>query len=193
MTVSLALTVLTIIVSFAAAWKRKPAPPKWQFVALLPIVLGFAFWFLTAPNVRFANGLILLFEMISVLLLLSHVMMLAARHFAVFACIVLLLIDAPLLRSLERNPGLFTKVSSNGFQPLNKQKFKQVQTASGLGVYIPQLSDNCWDSTLPCSPYDRPSLRLRGNDLRSGFSLENSCDRIESECDDINQKNGTRK
>jgi hypothetical protein len=44
------------------------------------------------------------------------------------------------------------------------------QTFSGLTIYVPVETNQCWNAPLPCSPYFNDTLRLRRpNELRSGF------------------------
>jgi hypothetical protein len=49
-------------------------------------------------------------------------------------------------------------------------------TRSGLVVYTPLPGSYCWDGTLPCTPFFRQQLRLRGNSLAEGFYIDESTD-----------------
>jgi hypothetical protein len=49
-------------------------------------------------------------------------------------------------------------------------------TRSGLVVYTPLQDSYCWNGTLPCTPFFRPQLKLRGNSVLQGFYLDESRD-----------------
>jgi hypothetical protein len=49
------------------------------------------------------------------------------------------------------------------------------QTTSGLTVYVPVETNQCWDAPLPCSPYFLDTLHLRQpGELERGFASEES-------------------
>jgi len=48
-----------------------------------------------------------------------------------------------------------------GFHPAPTAATRIVETRSGLRLYVPVESDQCWDAALPCTPYPRSNLRLR--------------------------------
>jgi len=47
------------------------------------------------------------------------------------------------------------------------------KTSSGLTIYVPVETNQCWDAPLPCTPYFLNSLHLRqAGKLESGFGEE---------------------
>ena len=62
--------------------------------------------------------------------------------------------------------------SDAGYHPAPPVAVRVVRTASGLKVNVPLDTEDCWTSSLPCTPYLNPALRLRrDNDLRWGFTV----------------------
>jgi hypothetical protein len=174
MVFSLLVFLLTIAMRAWAYWRKRQFPPGWEFSILIPIAAGWVFWFMTAPNLRFANALIFLLQIGMVLICLSHVQALAPRGMAAAVCALFLAMNLPLVRSLQRNPLLLTSISTTGFQQMGTEQLDRMQTRSGLMLYTPVNTDACWDSPLPCTPYFNPGLKLRGSDLKSGFAVTES-------------------
>jgi hypothetical protein len=75
--------------------------------------------------------------------------------------------------------GLALTISTNGqlAQSMTKPDLLKGITGSGLTIYTPAAGGGCWDAPLPCTPYFRPQLRLRGKSLSEGFYLDESGDR----------------
>lgn len=62
-----------------------------------------------------------------------------------------------------------------GARPLSSPRpdLQVYETASHLRLFVPRLSDNCWDSPLPCTPHPAPNLRLREPvSLEGGFRVD---------------------
>jgi len=59
-------------------------------------------------------------------------------------------------------------------ESMAKPDLRRAITGSGLTIYTPAQGDECWDAPLPCTPYFRPQLKLRGKSLSEGFYLDES-------------------
>ncbi len=59
-----------------------------------------------------------------------------------------------------------------GFQPMPTAPLTLYRTRSGLQVHTPVEDDRCWEAPLPCTPYRRDDLRLRGESMQEGFVTE---------------------
>lgn len=56
--------------------------------------------------------------------------------------------------------------------PARTVSMKTMTTDSGLKLFVPESGDQCWNATLPCTPYFSPALRLRNPaSLASGFTI----------------------
>jgi len=151
----------------------KPRPDcRWLWL-LLPSLGGIVFWFITSPDLRFAQfaiwtvaaslstwGIVCLdldrsrpsARLVSAALVLSTIW-----------CLISVGWKEPIqaLRGVHQPP------------PLPKPALTVKRTISGLAVYVPTQGSNCWDAPLPCASYFDESLRLRNeSSLRWGFSSE---------------------
>jgi len=169
------LSVLLVTIATRIIVIRKNLLPSLsEFLLLLPIVAGLIYWFVMAPDPRYAGAVFWLFALGSVLVCLSHAHYLfPKRMFAFVACMLFLGMELLLIRSFFRHPDLFGDISTAGFYPIATAPMVQKSTRSGLVVYTPQAADDrCWDAPLPCTPYFNPNLRLRNNDLAAGFTVK---------------------
>ena len=145
-------------------------PSRSDFLLLVPTVGGLIYWFVMAPDPRFAAALFWLFSLGSVLVCLSHTRyLLPGGWFGVAAGVVFAGLYLPVARALVRHPELFRDVSTTGFYRVATARLVERQTRTGLVVYTPEQDDRCWDSPLPCTPFFNPNLRLRKGDIASGF------------------------
>jgi hypothetical protein len=58
------------------------------------------------------------------------------------------------------------------FEPSVRAAVTERHLASGLVVFDPGRTMQCWDAPLPCTPFPNDALRLRrAGELASGFTL----------------------
>jgi hypothetical protein len=112
-----------------------------------------AYWMLASETTWIALPAIVLAD--------GHVI---ARRLATAISVVLLV---PLLADKRPLvPGL------RDFEPHARAVVTARSLPSGLVVYDPGASMQCWDATLPCSPFENDALALRvPGDLASGFTV----------------------
>ena len=142
---------------------------QWLFIA--PSGLSLVFWFLTAPDPRFAVGAFWLLAAG----VLSFVTRALSRSWPVLALWIALGLSAVLSVDQLRHVKPVGPGEDYGFHPTPRAELATFVTDSGLVVYVPQSrdKDQCWDGPLPCTPYREPSLRLRRpGQLRHGFARE---------------------
>jgi hypothetical protein len=144
-----------------------------DFLLLVPVVPGLVYWFFTAPDPRFAHALFWCLAISSALLLLSAVRpLLKTRGFIGILCIVFLMANLRLIGSMVENFQSLGEISTSGWQPVKARPLARKETASGVAVYIPRRTDQCWDAPLPCTPYFNRDLRLRTpGQLGAGFTV----------------------
>ena len=138
---------------------KRNAFPRW-FWLLLPSLAGILFWFFEAPAIRFGEPAIWT----------------AAATLGTFGALHLL--DSPvknriflfallLFTAWAAHPRLLwnsyfrPSIDVRAFLPLPQLQVVPHRTASGLTIYVPVESNQCWDAPLPCSPYFTDTLRLR--------------------------------
>src|SRR6266850_707602 len=148
---------------------KRNAFPRWSWL-LLPSFAGILFWFFEAPAIRFGEPAIWA----------------AAATLGTFAALHLL--DGPvknriflfallLLTAWAAHPRLLwnsyfrPSIHVRAFLPLPQPQVVPHRTASGLTIYVPVESNQCWDAPLPCSPYFTDTLRLRHpGEIQDGFA-----------------------
>lgn len=150
-------------------WRGGGLPPfrrreAWLF---LPPVLGLAFWFFSAPNIRFAGaafwwlgaaGLVFARPGEGMRRWLAVLVGLAA------AGIWLGMLCMGGLRALP--------AAQSGLLPIPATETREFVTTSGLRLNVPLDEDRCWVAPLPCTPYPDPRLELRvPGEMGSGFLI----------------------
>lgn len=152
---------------------------------------GLLFWFLTAPDFRFAHGFLAMGFVSSVLLVLPLLEQIFEKYHVYFQKIAFaffLFYLIILLFNFANMP--FSEISVlkkiKNTVPANYEKHflypepypivacDTVYTADGFRVFVPKDDPRCWASPLPCTPlqgFDSQMVR-RGESLRTGFRIK---------------------
>jgi hypothetical protein len=160
-----------VVVLFRISRERRPTQPHWLWL-LLPSLAGLIFWFVEAPAIRFGEP----------------ILWTAAATLGAFAALALfdqpikkrfVILTLLLLTAWAAHPRLLW---NSYFRPsigvrtvlrLPQARVVSHRTSSGLTVYVPVETNQCWDAPLPCSPYFNDTLRLRRpGDMKGGFVSE---------------------
>ncbi len=153
-------------------WRRIGLGSLW----LLPTLPALVFWFVSAPDYRFAGATFWIIGLGLTMLAVRG----SARHFAGGpppVAVQLAVVAMALLWVAPVRPPLFRVDSPSALfdwqSPRYQPQYILARTNSGLSVRVPLGTDQCWALPLPCTPYLRPGLRLRepGN-LASGFIVD---------------------
>jgi len=147
--------------------------PQWLWL-LAPSLGGLVFWFLEAPAMRFGEPL--MWTAGATLGTLAALQFLDRPGRIRIALAGLLLLTA-----WAAHPRLFwssyfrPSIGVRTFLQLPAARLRAHKTASGLAVYLPVETNQCWDAPLPCSFYFHDALRLREpGKLERGFASESS-------------------
>jgi hypothetical protein len=169
------LMSVTLIYFFSAP-KASPRRAN-SAVGSIRVILGIGlfslvFWFLSAPDPRFLGAVLWIVLLGVVGLVFDGVLI--EQQTRLSKMLVLLSWIAVAL-CFARN-GLALTYSTQGklAESMAKPDLKSAITGSGLTIYTPAQGDECWDAPLPCTPYFRPQLKLRGKSLSEGFYLDES-------------------
>jgi hypothetical protein len=142
---------------------------RW-FVLLVPSSVGLLFWFLTAPDPRFAQATLWVFALNLLLLPFGDIDEWSRRlnFWGTLALAILALFDAGtgcarLKKEKKRLPNIVP----------SQNELSARTTNSGLAVWIPTTAYEPGDAQLVATPPDRfnPGLELRGSNLRDGFRI----------------------
>ena len=171
--VSVLFFVINVILFFLKKVKR---PQFLEGSILIPVTFALIFWFFTAPDPRFANALFFLMALCMILeFLISIRTVVYRRALATILCAAFTLGNLHYALYAIQSIGVLKEISFSGYQAVAEVPLDKKVTQSGLIVYTPKNSDQCWDAPLPCTPYFNTSLMLRepGN-LASGFVVKKS-------------------
>lgn len=161
---------LAIFLVCFVGWLVLVHRPARDLLFLLVPVTALVFWFIAAPNPRFAVSSFWLLANGAVVLVLRSLVEENRRAVAVIALGLALILSAPQWRT-------FT-VYGGGFHAPPPVDVAPLATDSGLVVNVPvtRLGDNpyaddrCFAAPLPCTPYFNAALRLRvPGDIGGGF------------------------
>ncbi len=163
------LPILLCAIGILLLWRRKFADksaPIRLLLFLFPIFCAVVFWFVTAPDPRFAGiSFWLLGAGVLTIALVGLPLRVNARVLMLAGIMISLLISR-----IYYAPLIVRPTGNNGLTPIPVAALKQFTTNSRLVLFVPLKPDQCWDSPLPCTPYPSPNLRLRRpNEIRNGF------------------------
>ncbi|MDD3001884.1 MAG: hypothetical protein PHF29_09035 [Candidatus Riflebacteria bacterium] len=136
-------------------------------------LLSIIFWFFTAPDIRFANGLFITFFLTGILLVKSVSSNLTMPQSFKSPVLVFILLFYVGLINFYVSSNLFYL---RGIIKLPKVPMIENITDSGLKLLTPQFKDQCWDSDIPSTPEYDPKISLRGESIRDGFKMEQPLD-----------------
>lgn len=124
------------------------------------------FWFISAPDVRFAGSFFWVLANIILAILINQRILIDSRHIPFVVIMFVLVLSYE--RRLEFN--LSFPSSENGFHTEPYPPLEQKTTLTGLHINFPIENDKCYRAALPCTPIWNPNLSYRiDGDLSSGF------------------------
>lgn len=167
---SLLILLIGALLPFIRFGRRPSSSVAIYYLLLLPVTGGLVFWFFTAPDPRFAHAIFLILPLAAAAPLIAKFNSLHLKRAALITLSVI--VSFPYLLWIFLDPINLWRISNVGFQPVRSVRLVEKTTLSGLSIYAPKRGDQCWDSPLPCTPYFNEHLRVRGSDLRSGFSVK---------------------
>jgi hypothetical protein len=151
------------------ARKNRGSLPQWLWL-LAPSLCGLIFWFLEAPAMRFGEPLTWAAGATLGTFAAMHFLNRPGRTRIALTSLVLLTAWAAHPR-LVWSSYFRPSIGVRAFPRFPEAKVTPHETISGLTVYVPVETNQCWDAPLPCSPYFRDTLRLRKpGKLEGGFT-----------------------
>jgi hypothetical protein len=103
------------------------------------------FWFVTAPDPRFGEGF-----MLAAALLGGSIAFAACFDQPRFAVYLPALVVASMALVSIRG---FWRVKSDYFYAVSEAPTYQLKGPTGIRIFVPKATDQCWDHQLPCTPY----------------------------------------
>ena len=151
--------------------KYRDTDDRWKLLFFVPAAAHLVFWFLSAPDLRFAGAAFWILGAGSVALFLHtlwkhHQALILATVFA--GCGLISVVSHLGYKHWIVPPG-----RDFGLHPAPGVPLTAAKTRAGLTVFMPLRGDQCWDAPLPCTPYLNPHLGLiEHGDLKSGFWVQ---------------------
>ena len=162
---------LFLIVWLRALFKQKGLfeNSNYLFYLFLVAFASICFWFFVAPEVRFANGVFIIFFASSFLMVkkaypdleLNEV----SKRIMAFLPVLLFTWSFWLGFSVD-------SFRIDGMIRLNKVPMNTVITDYNIKLLVPILSDQCWDSNIPSTPEPKKGLALLGEKIEDGFCIK---------------------
>lgn len=182
------LTIVSIgmIILFVLLWlfnnrsnrynKSKSFKPV---LVMIIILISLIIWFITAPSTRFANALFFLlfgsaYLMVREQLAEYHYRLIWNKRKSIILSFAVLgiIFFGYWLSNVKNSYNLPPVISLHGIEPIPIAKIKQLETDSGLQVWVPDNEiGHLWDSPLPATPFFNPRLGLRGTEVQEGFKI----------------------
>lgn len=132
------------------------------------VFAGVGYWFLMAPDPRFAWPFL---PLAAALLVARTVRPLATRRARVLQALVLAFLVQQFVRIYVPPPSL-ADLQNRLWRPLPYPRVATRPVAIGGGaVLVPLKGNQCWDEPLPCAPAAAAGLELRGPSLADGFRI----------------------
>ena len=171
---ALAIVALIVLATVRRPRHRHADPDGGRLLALAPAAVSLVYWFATAPGTRFAGSAFWILGLGSTAAALTTASPAGlSRCWRLWALLGVGVAGGFIFFKLRQRGLLPVAAGSDaGYHPAPPVAVRVVRTASGLKVNVPLDTEDCWTSSLPCTPYLNPALRLRrDNDLRWGFTV----------------------
>jgi hypothetical protein len=157
-----------------ALCRRRRALPRELVYWVLYLYAGAGFWFLQAPDPRFAYGFLLPAAILLLYLLLMKVGRLRYLRLATITGMLLLQAATLVLYGhLQRQflqQGAVKPVKGTGWgMPVPYFEKEVERHTSPFLYYTPVNADRCWDGPLPCTWRLPKGVEMRGRTLKEGF------------------------
>jgi hypothetical protein len=149
---------------------------KWQWrmsiwLFLIPPIVSLVFWFLLAPDLRYASAFFWILGAGAAALVANELRKSKGMVVSITAVVLAALLT--LIPHYQTKYWFIPPGLNQGFHPTPRAHLKAFVTNSGLVIYVPQVGNQCWDAPLPCTPYPKKNLSLiKSEDLGGGFKLD---------------------
>ena len=163
--VVLPLSLMLVAAFISILYRKKVFAPAW--ILLLPACPALVFWFLTAPDPRFAGAAFWILAGGAICGI--HYIY---KYRQIFIIGVLFLATLTFAAHVQQKGFWIQSNHAGGFCPVPERKMLEFETNTGLVLYHPTSCDQCWDAPLPCTPYPNPHLYLRKKgSIQGGFAV----------------------
>lgn len=167
--------IASLIMSFKL-YVNHPLPckiDKQWFLIPVPILVGLFFWFIMAPDIRFAHSLFWITPITGIIIFLKLLESSGKQNLSIIL-LLFITVNINIAFIIIGNPRLLTSISAEGNKPIPVVNLTIKTTLSGLEILSPIDGYQCWDSKIPCTPYFNPDLNFVDRIIFPEFSLYDS-------------------
>ena len=149
-------------------------PDRTPLLLYIPLIVALAFWFLTAPDVRFLGAVLALYFLFSAYLACAQfhppIMGLASVRLSASSRLAIIVFALACLGS-ARFVGL-NSLSFSGWSPVPVAVTVEKRTDSGAIVLIPEAGNQCWNAPIPCGSLFNSEVRRGTFHSHSMFTVK---------------------
>jgi hypothetical protein len=153
--------------------RRAPQENHIYLSILAPPFIAVIFWFFSVPEPRFSGACFWIFGAGFAALAIDNIDLQRSKTIRILELLLSLSFFVYLFPPYD---SLFIVPNQEGgpFYNIPKAEYITVSINNLAKLNLPTKDGQCWNISVPCTPYYRPTLRLRNNDLRSGFMLDDT-------------------
>ena len=142
---------------------------NWVLVPV-PVLVGLIFWFLVAPDLRFAHALFWILP-ISATALFIRILDGTGKLRRPVVLLLFFILNASIAQIFVQDPQI--RIAPDGYMPIPVRvaNLTEKTTVSGLKILVPIKGDQCWDSRIPCTPYFNAQLRFSDTPFFPRFTI----------------------
>ena len=153
---------------------RNSSQSHYAYLAILgPPFISVIFWFFSAPDPRFSGACFWMFGAGFAALAIDNIDLkssVTSRTLAYLLCLSFFVYLFPSFGSFLIIPNQ----QGGPFYNFTRPEYSTISISNLTKINIPNNTDQCWNIPIPCTPYYRPTLKLRKNGLDSGFLLDDT-------------------
>lgn len=144
-----------------------------KIILVLVIYIGIAFWFFTAPAIRY--GLVFLVPVYLILFSWIFRQISKSLNYRILSFLIFVFILVFYSKVIIGSFPITEKVLSHYilFPPPLRVADTKVMEAKNFMENVPVASAQCWNAPLPCAPFVIKGLEKRGDKFTDGFKISN--------------------
>jgi len=153
--------------------QNSPSRNHSYLIVLGPSFISSIFWFFSAPDPRFSGACFWILGAGFTALALENISLKISTTTIAVECLLCSIFFAYLFQSY--GPLFILPNQKDGpFYNLPTPEYATISQNNLTRLNFPTKNDQCWDIPIPCTPYLRPNLHLRRDNLNSGFILDDT-------------------
>lgn len=165
------LVLISPLIVLVSSFRHRQREQIKVVFAWFVTVIGLMFNFFTAPDPRFSYSFLILTAFLPFFLFSFSFRKKQIQYYSsiLTACVMIYFIS--LQSNNLKNENIFTKPHSHYIDFSSHNIVFDIYNLDHIKLYTPIGTDKCFDCCIPCTPYLKEGLQLRGNSLQDGFKI----------------------